>query len=329
MEINSLLKRKFFVRKRIYKDGSYMDAFDINTYTEIYLYKLGKYIIRNEKDIGFYLNALKPGFKNAEKINFKIPIVSWIDIDFHTKKQIDDFKKDVKNLKQFMLDLKNDPNLFIIGRTLGKPNAGIRIIGLVDSYYREYEDDIIENGLEDSDSYLDKQQEIFEANYLCFKDYITNNYPIKEGSYFDTCCGRISQPTFPLAKASIRLDCENLYHTYDISNLSKPKTNVTPKQQLERATNNSKLTIQLYQLNPPELQNIFNTHCPKLEGIVKYCDTNARKAWFNLYNRYYKGNSFKKYLKDFDTFEKRLSVSKSLTYCSDLYYYLKNNGVIK
>lgn len=323
-EINSLLLRKGFVRNCNMKTKKFYN------YNELPLYKMPLYFEREQKDIGYWFNSLKEGRTNTHEIvAFAIPFTSWIDIDFHGQQQKDDFNNDIKNPKQLMKDLENDPFVFIVGRTM---SGGIRIIGLVDSYYREYQDDVLLNNLEDDENLLDKQDEVYKINYEVFSKHIEQNHGLIIGSsYFDKCSGKISQPSFPVYPGTMKhkLNCDNLYHTIAIK-VVKPVINVTPTQLLETSRNNSDLTIQLWNAKPATLSNIFQSHDEKLEAIVKFCDQNARAAWYNMYCMYYKPEgSFAPYLVDFETFEKRLESSKSLKFCGNLENYLRKNKVIK
>lgn len=323
MKINKYMKRNFFVRNKSENNKFY-------NYNELPLYKLGKFLERDSKDIGFWLNQLKPGYTSHKKENFDIPVISWIDLDFHTEEQINDFKKDVPNPKQFMEDLKNDSCIFFSARTLG---GGIRIAAIIESYYIEYSEWFYQDeNNEDDEDILNKQDEIFEVNNIIFAQYL-EKYGIKSGtSYFDTCSNRISQPTFPVKKGSlnINIECDSIKHytSIDALNNYNNKLVISDEDLLKMANKNESLILQLYYNEPENLKSIFDKYNPELMAIIKFSDVQGREAWFSLMKKYYTGKSFKPFLKSLSVFNSWMDCEKSLKSSHNLYWFLKKKNII-
>ena len=344
IKMNSLLvNRKFFVRNKSDKGAFY-------SYSEASLYKIGKYIQRDKKDIGFWVNQLKPGITDTHtKESFDIPCVSWLDIDFHNQENIDDFKKDIKSMKKFMDDLKKDPMVFLCGRTL---SGGIRIMGLVDSYYLDYAKDLYENNLEDDEQWLDKQNDIYKVNNYLFTKYIVDKHHLSfSGSYLDACASKISQPTFPLKKGTVHInyDCDNIYNTTDISvlknsnelkrittnksdtlemnvkndvnmfNLLYEEKNMTDLELHQICVENNNLIKDIYNRDINIIKPFLTTYTPILGSIMRFADQESMNIWYELCCKYYKGKSFLPYLENFEIFTNFLYHSKNLKFAPSLY----------
>jgi hypothetical protein len=327
MEINKLLLRKFFVRNKT-RDGKFYD------YNELPLYKIGKYIERNNKDIGFWLNQLKPDVpRTHSKENFAIPVISWVDIDFHKQQDKIEFLQDVPNPKKMMEDMKNDEGIFFFGRTL---SGGIRIVGLVESFFLEVEESVY-NGDSDDEGYLTKQDSIFKINNIIFAQYL-EKYGIKMGrSYFDKCADKITQPTFPLKPGTmhLNLDCGSHKHysglealeAFEAKQLGK-FVDLTDEKLLKIATENSSGTLDLYYNQPSNIGDLFKTYSPELMSIIKYSDDTSREAWYYMMNEHYTGKSFRPFLKNLEKFNNWLDNEKSLVFTTNLYWYLKKYKII-
>lgn len=361
---NSLLVGKKFHIKPIMEITEIING--INQTSKIFINKktinkdileLLKYLKHfKEKTIGFWLNEFKnedPTKLNSHNLqNFKIPYISWIDIDFHKTDDFLNFKEDIGNPLDFYEKLKKDEHVFILGRTLSKNMPGIRIIVLVDSIYnfnkkdnkieilkekiKEFDEeiyndeDLLEEVIEELKLELLEYDEkitnieslIYKSNQNIVKQYFIEKYSLKEGrGYLDDCSDKLSQPTFPIREKGsyMNIKCKNFYN-YNI--IYEKKQTVSSLDQNEINNENDKYLIQLIKDNF-DFSKMFKTYDEKLLAIIKH--SNQRKVWYHIYKDNYKGTSMKTFLINEHTFYKKVESSKNLTFATSLFHYVNKN----
>lgn len=318
--MNKLISETTFFVRRKAKSGAFFG------YGELPMTQIDKHIIRDEKDIGFWLNPLKEGETTHKIDNFDSIYFTWLDIDFHDKQSKLDFQVDIlknySSFNDFYKALKEDKYIFIVGFSLG---GGIRIVASLDFLYEESLDDVSDEMV----NYMkENMKDLYKYATNKFISYISKYNLKANSSYMDSCSTKISQPSFGLQKKGfyINRNCVpfKINLSYDIfndigsSSYNTPTHEVSYVDELINNSDNSDYIRHLYKHPIDDIEKVFNTYRVYIIAIIKHSDADAIKVWFEMYNKYYIGSSMKRHLTSINNFISFINNCNSLPFAGNL-----------